>query len=101
MEKVKKVKDPYRFSFGRLLAFKSSDITAGWIQVIMLNYLSLYASDTLGVNILTVGTLLLASKIFDAFTDIIAGIVVDNTKTKWGKGRPYERCIPPSACFHR
>lgn len=93
MEKVKKVKDPYRFSFGRLLAFKSSDITAGWIQVVMLNYLSLYASDTLGVNILTVGTLLLVSKIFDAFTDIVAGIVVDNTKTKWGKGRPYELCI--------
>ena len=90
MEKVKKPKDPYRFSVGRLFAFKSSDISAAWINLIMLNYLSLYASDTLGVGIGTVGTLLLVSKIFDAFTDVIAGYVVDNTKTKWGKGRPYE-----------
>lgn len=36
------------------------------------------------------GTLLLASKIVDGFTDILAGWLVDNTHTKWGKGRPYE-----------
>lgn len=39
----------------------------------MLNFLSIYASDTLGVNIGVVGTLLLASKIVDGFTDIFPG----------------------------
>ena len=57
-----KVKDPNKLGFGRLLAFKSSDIVSAWINLIMLNYLSIYASDTLGVNLLTVSTLLLASK---------------------------------------
>lgn len=88
-----KVKDPNKLGFGRLLAFKSSDIVAAWINLIMLNYLSIYASDTLGVNILTVSTLLLASKAVDAVTDLFAGIIVDNTHTKLGKGRPYELCI--------
>ena len=39
-----KAKDPNHLSFGRLMAWKSSDISAGWVNVIMLNYLSLYAS---------------------------------------------------------
>ena len=94
MGKKAKVKDTTnRVGFGKLLAFKSSDISAAWVQLIMLNYLSIFASDTLGVDIMVVGTLLLASKIVDAFTDILAGIIVDNTHTKIGKGRPYEICI--------
>ena len=88
-----KGKDPNKLGFGRLLAFKSSDIVAAWINLIMLNYLSIYASDTLGVNLLTVSTLLLASKAVDAVTDMVAGVIVDNTHTKLGKGRPYELSI--------
>lgn len=93
MARKDRLKDPNRLGFGRLLAFKSSDISAAWINVIMLNYLSIYASDTLGVGVRTVGTLLLASKIVDAFTDIFAGWLVDNTHTRWGTGRTYEPCI--------
>ncbi len=88
-----KVKNPDKLGFGRLMAWKSSDISAAWVNVITLNYLSIYASDTLGINIALVGTLLLASKVVDAFTDIFAGWMVDNTHTKLGKGRPYELCI--------
>lgn len=88
-----KTKDPNKLGFGRLLAFKSSDIVSAWINLIMLNYLSIYASDTLGINLLTVSTLLLVSKAVDAVTDMIAGVIVDNTHTKLGKGRPYELSI--------
>ncbi len=92
-QKQKKAKNPDHLSFGKLLCYKSSDISAAWINVIMLNYLSMYASDALGVNVAVVGTLLLASKVVDAFTDILAGWLVDNTHTKLGKARPYELCI--------
>ena len=90
---AKKQKDPNKLGFGRLMAWKSSDISAAWINLIMLNYLSIYASDTLGINVGVVGTLLLASKFVDAITDMFAGWLVDNTHTKLGKGRPYELCI--------
>ncbi len=89
----KKPKNPDHLSIWRLLAFKSSDISAAWVNVLVLNYLSIYASDTLGVSTLRVGTLLLASKIFDAITDLFAGILVDSTKTKLGRGRTYEPAI--------
>lgn len=88
-----KVKNPNRLGFGRLLLWKSSDVSAAWINVITLNYLTIYASDTLGLNVGVVGTLLLISKIVDAFTDILAGWLVDNTHTRWGKARPYEISI--------
>ena len=88
-----KISNPNRLGVGRLLLWKSSDVSAAWVNVIMLNFLSLYASDTLGLNVGLVGTLLLVSKIVDGFTDIFAGWLVDNTHTKWGKGRPYELSI--------
>lgn len=33
------------------------------------------------------------SKISDGFTDLVIGYIVDRTKTKWGKARPYELAI--------
>lgn len=88
-----KTKNSDKLGLGHLLIWKSSDISAAWVNVITLNFLSLYCSDTLGINIGVVATLLLASKIVDGFTDIFAGWLVDNTHTKWGKGRPYELSI--------
>ena len=91
MEKTKKTGK--RLGFGHLLIWKSSEISAAWLNLIVLNYLTIYASDTLGLDVALVGTLLLVSKLVDAVTDVVAGWVVDNTHTKLGKGRPYEICI--------
>lgn len=88
-----KKQNPNHLGFGRLLAWKSSDVSQGWVSILMLNFLSMYASDMLGVNIGVVGSLLMFSKIVDAITDLLAGWLVDNTHTRWGKGRPYELCI--------
>ena len=88
-----KVKNPNHLSFGRLMIWKSSDISSAWVNVIALSYLSVYASDTLGISVRLVGILLLASKIIDSITDLVAGILVDNTHTRLGKGRPYEIMI--------
>lgn len=90
---TKKKNDPNHLSFGRLMAWKSSDIAVAGLNVIVLTYLSIYCSDTLGIAPAVVGTVLMASKIIDAFTDIFAGWLVDNTHTKLGKGRPYELAI--------
>ena len=93
MARKEKTKNPDHLSLGRLLAFKSSDVSAAWVNVIVLNQLTFYASNTLGLNIALVGTLLLASKLVDAVTDLFAGWLVDNTNTRLGKGRPYELSI--------
>lgn len=90
-----KKNDPNHLGFGRLMAWKSSDIAMAGLNVIVLGYLSIYCSDTLGIAPAVVGTVLMVSKIIDAFTDIFAGWLVDNTHTKLGKGRPMS--LPLSA----
>ena len=92
MAKREKVNDPSKLPFGKLVAWNTRPIALGAITIII-GYFSIYCTDTLGMNAAVVGTLLMASKILDGFTDLVAGYVVDNTKTKWGKARPYEICI--------
>ena len=88
-----KVKDPNHLSFGHLMAWKSSDIAAAWVNMIMLGYLSIFASDYLGLGVGQVGLILAVSKITDGLVDFFIGWLVDNTHTRWGKARPYEICI--------
>lgn len=87
-----KTKNPDRLPVGKFLAWKARDISIACVTVIM-TYLTIFCTDTLGMPAALVGTLLLTSKICDGVTDIFAGFLVDNTNTKWGKGRPYEWCI--------
>ncbi len=93
MAKVAKVKDPNKLGIGRLLAYKSSDVSAAAVSFVVLSYLTMYCTDTLGLNPAILGTLLMVGKIIDGAVDIFYGWLVDNTNTKLGKGRPYELCI--------
>lgn len=73
--------------------WKSTEIANSWMNLIVISYFTLYASTVLGLNVALVGTILMASKIFDGVTDVVAGYIIDNTNTRWGKGRPYEVAI--------
>lgn len=53
----------------------------------------IFCTNVLGMNSALVGTLLMVSKLFDGFTDLLAGFLIDNTKSKWGKARPYEIAV--------
>lgn len=60
------------------------------VQAILIMQLTYYSTDILGMEAVLVGTILLASKIFDGVTDLFIGFVIDRTHTKYGKARPYE-----------
>ena len=79
-----------RFPIGRFFAWKTSDISAAALQIIVSGYLMMYCNNFLGLSGTLVGTILLVSNLFDAVTDLIAGFIIDNTHSKLGKGRPYE-----------
>lgn len=52
-------------------------------------FLMIYFTDTVGLTPLFVGNLFLIARVWDAFNDPMMGFIVDNTRTKWGKFRPW------------
>lgn len=83
----KKEKNPNHLSLGHLAIWKSSEVSAAWLNLIVLSYLSIYASDTLGLDVALLGLLLMGSKLLDAFTDIFAGWWIIHTRSL-GKDAP-------------
>lgn len=59
----------------------------------LMAYLSLYATDVMGLSIGAVGIALFLSKIFDGISDILVGMLIDKTNSRWGKARPYALAI--------
>lgn len=78
--------------FVKLMAWSIRGGSTG-ICMLILGYLSVFCTDTLGIAPTIVGSLLLLSKLLDGVTDLVAGFIVDRTKTRWGKGRPFELCV--------
>lgn len=89
---MKEKKQKVKVGAKRMLCWQSSSLSSG-CNLLSLGFISIYCTNTLGMSAALVGTLLMASKIFDGFTDLVAGYIVDNTNTKWGRGRPYEICL--------
>lgn len=65
------------------------------IHSVLIMQVSYYATESAGLSIGLIGALILASKIFDGVTDLLAGYIIDNTRTRWGKARPYELFLIP------
>ena len=85
-----KVKKEGKLPFFKFLAWKTSDVTSAAAFLIVTTYLSMFCTDFLGMSPAVVGTILLVSNIVDLITDFVGALIVDNTNTKLGKGRPYE-----------
>lgn len=82
------------------IAYSITGIGQNFICTIIGSYLTIFLTDALlfGASDVKIGAisgtmavayLMLATRIFDAFNDPIMGSIVDKTRTKWGKCRPY------------
>lgn len=72
-----------RFSYG------CGDFGCNIIYTAMSAFLLFYYTDYANVSAMAVGTIMMISRIFDGVSDIIMGVIVDRTRSKYGKARTY------------
>lgn len=53
------------------------------------SFLTYYFTDSAAISAAVAGNIIMISRVFDAFSDITMGTIVDNTSTKMGKARPW------------
>lgn len=55
----------------------------------LMGYVSYYANSVIGFSVVLISMLLTAMNVFDGITDPLAGFLLDKTKGKFGKFRPF------------
>ena len=79
------VKIPWvsRIAYG--LGDTSCNVVYGMINTL----LTLFYTDYAGIPFVTVGLVMLISRFFDGSSDVIMGVVVSKTRSRWGSSRPW------------
>ena len=71
----------YTFALGAL----GKDMIYGMIATFSM----IYFTDIIKVNPVFIGVMFFVAKLWDAFNDLFMGMIVDNTRSRWGKFIPW------------
>jgi Na+/melibiose symporter-like transporter len=71
------------------LAFCSGDIFCGGNQAMISVIYLVFLTNIVGIDPGIAGTIIMVSKIWDAITDPMVGLISDNTRSKFGRRRPF------------
>jgi GPH family glycoside/pentoside/hexuronide:cation symporter len=75
--------------FREKLGYGLGDTASNFFFATFNVFLLYYYTDIFGLSAAAVGTMFLVTKIVDAASDPIMGLIADRTNSKWGKFRPY------------
>lgn len=83
MDKIKKLK------FSELLEYSFGGLGSNMMWNFVGIYLMFFFTDIFKISPAVTGTIFMVTRIIDAITDPLMGMISDRTKTKYGKYRPY------------
>ncbi len=98
MSKTKRI-DLKNSTAKEIIAFSLLPFGLLTIQTLINTALNLYLTDVLGLTLAMTSVVLSATKIWDAVNDPMMGMIVDKTRTKKGKCRPYILWMVVPACL--
>ncbi|MBQ7100780.1 MAG: MFS transporter, partial [Clostridia bacterium] len=78
-----------KLSFGRKVGYGVGAVGLDLSYGMFYSYLSIYLTNALGINPLFLLILAPLARIWDGVNDPMMGMIVDKTKTKMGKYRPW------------
>ena len=71
------------------VGYGAGDIAGNCVYALLTAFMMIYLTDTIGMSMGVVSTLIALSKVFDGVTDFFFGRMIDKTHTKMGKARPW------------
>ncbi|MDO5539237.1 MAG: MFS transporter [Eubacteriales bacterium] len=71
------------------VGYGSGDIAGNVVYAFLSSFVMIYLTNTVGLSAGIVGTLIAVSKLFDGVTDVFFGSMIDKTKSRMGKARPW------------
>ena len=77
------------------IGYGFGDMSSSTFWKIFSYYLPFFYSNVFGLSLIDAGVLVLVTRIWDAVSDPMMGIICDRTNTKWGKYRPYLLWVAP------
>lgn len=89
MEKTTQLAGDIKISMREKISYGLGDTSCNIIVGLTTSLLSFFYTDYIGVSIGTVGLIILISRFFDGISDVIMGLIVDRTHSKYGKARPW------------
>ena len=78
-----------QLSWKERISYGCGDTACNVVYGVVGTLLTLFYTDYAGIPIMTVGLVLMISRVFDGISDLIMGFVVERTNSKWGKARPW------------
>ncbi len=85
-----------KLSFAERFAYGTGDYAVNLIYTAMSTFLLIYYTNVVGLGAGTAASIIAISKFLDGITDLVMGRIVDKTKSKYGKARPWilRLCVP-------
>ena len=77
------------------IGYGLGDMASSTFWKIFSYYLPFFYSNIFGLSITDAGIILLVTRIWDAVSDPMMGVIADRTNTRWGKYRPYLLWVAP------
>ena len=85
----KKMEEKKYLKWYNKVGYGSGDMAGNIVYSFLSSFIMIYLTNIVGLNAGIVGTLIAVSKLFDGVTDIFFGAMIDKTKSRLGKARPW------------
>lgn len=82
-------------SLSEKIGYGFGDMSSSMFWKVFSYYLPFFYSNVFGLSLVDAGVLVLVTRIWDAVSDPMMGIISDRTQTRWGKYRPYLLWVAP------
>lgn len=86
---MSKVNHEQKISFGEKLGYGVGDLASNLVFAAIGSFMAFFYTDIAGIPAAAIGTMMFISRIFDGGSDIGMGFIIDRTKSRYGKARPW------------